>query len=194
MTKTKNVYLVVVVDLIANAVHGHHLLDLNEQYGLTTQVTMTDTEKPSTIECDTHGTRTPCCICCHLNRATDMTLGFVENSSDSEDLQAWCDECEQRFVREQEMTPAFRAFTDMCIVCDACYVQGPSVRSVASPAASLGALSMHATKSRHVDAVPQRASRRVKPAPRESVCVGLSKIAFLNELRRHSRFASRSLG
>lgn len=36
MTKTKNVYLAVVVDVTANAVHGHHLLDLNELYGLTT--------------------------------------------------------------------------------------------------------------------------------------------------------------
>jgi hypothetical protein len=34
MTKTKNVYLAVVVDLIANRVHGHYLLNLNEKYGL----------------------------------------------------------------------------------------------------------------------------------------------------------------
>lgn len=35
MTKTKNVYLTVVVDLQRDAVHGHHLLDLNEKYGVT---------------------------------------------------------------------------------------------------------------------------------------------------------------
>ena len=35
MTKTKNVYLTVVVDLRRDAVHGHHLLDLNEKYGVT---------------------------------------------------------------------------------------------------------------------------------------------------------------
>ncbi len=35
MTKTKNVYLTVVVDLAGNVIHGHHLLDLNETYGLT---------------------------------------------------------------------------------------------------------------------------------------------------------------
>jgi hypothetical protein len=35
MTRTKNVYLAVVVDLHQDAVYGHHLLDLNEKYGLT---------------------------------------------------------------------------------------------------------------------------------------------------------------
>ncbi len=34
MTKTKNVYLAVVVDLALVRIHGHHLLDLNEKYGL----------------------------------------------------------------------------------------------------------------------------------------------------------------
>jgi hypothetical protein len=34
MTKTKNVYLTVVVDLQHGVVHGHHLLDLNEKYGV----------------------------------------------------------------------------------------------------------------------------------------------------------------
>jgi hypothetical protein len=47
----------------------------------------------------------------------------LENSSDPDDLQAWCGACEKMFVREKEMTPAFRAFTDMCIVCDGCYAQ-----------------------------------------------------------------------
>ena len=35
ITKTKNVYLAVVVDLQHDAIYGHHLLDLNEKYGLT---------------------------------------------------------------------------------------------------------------------------------------------------------------
>jgi hypothetical protein len=34
MTKTKNVYLTVVVDLANERIHGHHLLDLNEKYGV----------------------------------------------------------------------------------------------------------------------------------------------------------------
>jgi len=35
MTKTKNVYLAVIVDLTAGVIHGHHLLDLNRLYGQT---------------------------------------------------------------------------------------------------------------------------------------------------------------
>jgi hypothetical protein len=33
MTKRKNVYLVVVVDVTRNRIHGHRLLDLNAEYG-----------------------------------------------------------------------------------------------------------------------------------------------------------------
>ena len=33
-TKTNNVYLVVVVDLVKNSFYGHRLLDLNREYGL----------------------------------------------------------------------------------------------------------------------------------------------------------------
>lgn len=35
MTRTKNVYLAVVVDLRHDMVYGHHLLDLNDKYGVT---------------------------------------------------------------------------------------------------------------------------------------------------------------
>ena len=35
MTKSKNIYQVVVVDLRHDLIHGHHLLDLNEKYGVT---------------------------------------------------------------------------------------------------------------------------------------------------------------
>ena len=35
MTKTKNVYLVIVVDLVSDSFHGHWLLDLNREYGLS---------------------------------------------------------------------------------------------------------------------------------------------------------------
>jgi hypothetical protein len=34
MTRTKNVYLAIVVDLSQDRIHGHQLLDLNEKYGL----------------------------------------------------------------------------------------------------------------------------------------------------------------
>jgi hypothetical protein len=54
-------------------------------------------------------------------RPTDRVVGFVENSSDPDDLQAWCESCEEFFLREGEMTKAFRAFNDMHVVCDLCY-------------------------------------------------------------------------
>jgi hypothetical protein len=37
MTTTKNVYLVVVVDLHSDSIFGHHLLDLNNEYGLSSE-------------------------------------------------------------------------------------------------------------------------------------------------------------
>ena len=86
----------------------------------------------NTVECDTHGKRTVTVVCGHLIRPTDSVLGFVENSSDPDDLQAWCSACETMFVREQEMTPAFLAFNDMCIVCDACYAQLKRLHSTPS--------------------------------------------------------------
>src|SRR5258707_11373047 len=36
VTKTKNVLLAVVVDLVRDTIFGHHLLDLNHEYGLAT--------------------------------------------------------------------------------------------------------------------------------------------------------------
>lgn len=35
MTRTKNIYLVVVVDLVHDVIFGHLLLDLNKEYGLS---------------------------------------------------------------------------------------------------------------------------------------------------------------
>lgn len=35
MTKSKNVYLAVVVDLVEDRIHGHRLLDLNQLYGVS---------------------------------------------------------------------------------------------------------------------------------------------------------------
>ena len=33
VTKTKNVFLTIVVDLVRDTIFGHHLLDLNQEYG-----------------------------------------------------------------------------------------------------------------------------------------------------------------
>jgi len=52
---------------------------------------------------------------------TDRCLGFIENSSDPDDLQAWCDECESLYLREGGLTAAFEEFNDRKIVCEFCY-------------------------------------------------------------------------
>jgi hypothetical protein len=83
---------------------------------------MTDGE-PSTVACDAHGVRRASVVCRHLLQPFDVALGFIENCSDPDDLQAWCNACEQMFLREQELTEAFRAFCDMAVVCDACYAR-----------------------------------------------------------------------
>jgi hypothetical protein len=75
------------------------------------------------IKCGTHGDRTPAIVCCHHVNAGERIVGFVENSSDPDDLQAWCDECECLFQQEQEMTDAFREFNDFKVVCGFCYAQ-----------------------------------------------------------------------
>jgi hypothetical protein len=48
-------------------------------------------------------------------------VGFVENSSVPDDLQAWCHGCEAVFLQEGGMTDVFREFNGMAIVCIDCY-------------------------------------------------------------------------
>jgi hypothetical protein len=80
---------------------------------------MSDNKAP-TIKC-VHGTRVAAVVCGHMLDARDKIVGFVENSSDPNDLQAWCAECEEMFLLEQDKTPAFCEFNRMAIVCDLCY-------------------------------------------------------------------------
>lgn len=73
-----------------------------------------------TVRCE-HGTLTAAVVCRHHVCADDEVIGFVENSSDPNDLQAWCDQCEAFFCREGEHTEEFLAFNDFAIVCVVCY-------------------------------------------------------------------------
>ncbi len=73
------------------------------------------------IECSKHGKRKAAVVCQHHLQIRDRAVGFVENSSDPDDLQAWCDQCELRFAEEGGMTPRFRSFNNMAVVCVACY-------------------------------------------------------------------------
>lgn len=73
------------------------------------------------VQCGTHGKVRSAVVCGHMISAKEKIVGFVENSSDPDDLQAWCEMCEAMFLREGSLTEAFRRFTDMTIVCEFCY-------------------------------------------------------------------------
>jgi hypothetical protein len=51
-----------------------------------------------------------------------LPVGFVESSSDPNDLQAWCEDCEEMFLHEDDKTEAFCEFNNRQIVCVVCYL------------------------------------------------------------------------
>lgn len=75
------------------------------------------------IACAIHGNGTSAVVCRHHISVKDLSVGFVENSDDPDDLQAWCAACERLFISEGEMTKAFRAFNDFVLVCVDCYAE-----------------------------------------------------------------------
>ena len=76
-----------------------------------------------TINCGRHGERVAAVVCRHHVEVEDRAVGFVENSDDPNDRQAWCDDCERFFLREGDMTDEFRAFNNFAMVCMDCYMQ-----------------------------------------------------------------------
>jgi hypothetical protein len=77
-------------------------------------------DEPLYIDCGPHGKRVAAVVCCHMIRSLEA-VGFIENSSDPNDLQSWCEQCEQMFLTEGDKTAAFEAFNDRAIVCVVCY-------------------------------------------------------------------------
>jgi len=75
---------------------------------------------PLYIDCGSHGKRVAAVVCRHMIQASEP-VGFVENSSDPNDLQAWCERCEKMFLAEGDKTEAFERFNDRVIVCYVCY-------------------------------------------------------------------------
>lgn len=73
------------------------------------------------IECGKHGCSDAATVCCHLIKNNGAPLGFIENSNEPGDLQAWCYACEHVFLIENEMTDRFRKFCDFAVVCESCY-------------------------------------------------------------------------
>jgi hypothetical protein len=86
-------------------------------------------EGPSWVECGQHGRSVCAVVCQHLHSAGLRRVGFIENSSDPNDLQAWCDACEESFAREGGLTQKFRHFCGITLICRACYTQLRAVQS-----------------------------------------------------------------
>jgi hypothetical protein len=88
------------------------------------------TAEPLLITCGCHGKSVAASVCGHLVKKKDVPLGFIENSSDQNDLQGWCYACEYVFLQEEGRTEKFRAFTNHSIVCSECYGQIKAFHSV----------------------------------------------------------------
>lgn len=73
------------------------------------------------VTCSTHGERPSAVVCRHHLQGNERQVGFVENSSEPDDLQAWCEDCEAMFRREGGMTEQFVQFNDFAVVCIDCY-------------------------------------------------------------------------
>jgi hypothetical protein len=80
------------------------------------------------IECR-HGKGIASIICCHLLNSIDP-VGFIENSSNPDDLQGWCFACEFLFQQEGEKTEEFKQFNNAKVVCEKCYEEFKNVHSV----------------------------------------------------------------
>jgi hypothetical protein len=75
------------------------------------------------ISCTKHGERTSAIVCRHHVDVVDRAVGFVENSADPDDLQAWCDDCESLFLSEGDKTDEFIRFNNFALVCVDCYIR-----------------------------------------------------------------------
>ena len=82
---------------------------------------MSTESEPMYVDCGVRGKRVSAVVCRHLLKPEVDPVGFIENSSDPNDLQAWCYKCESVFEEEGDMTERFREFNDMAIVCVDCY-------------------------------------------------------------------------
>lgn len=91
---------------------------------------MSDSE-PLYVDCGPHGRRIAAVICRHM-LDSEESVGFIENSSDPNDLQAWCEACEAMFLIEGDKTPEFEAFNDRVIVCTVCYAKHKARHSTAT--------------------------------------------------------------
>lgn len=84
------------------------------------------------LNCGMHDQRTATVVCKHMLSSEPAPSGFIENSSDPDDLQAWCHLCEDKFEVEGGMTDAFLTFNEMALVCIDCYIEAKARHSLPS--------------------------------------------------------------
>jgi len=82
------------------------------------------------VDCGAHGERISAVVCRHMLQWQPAPAGFVENSGDPNDLQAWCYLCEEKFQLEGGMTNAFREFNGMAVVCTVCYADAEARHTI----------------------------------------------------------------
>lgn len=75
------------------------------------------------INCECHGKGISAVVCGHLVKNSGVPIGFIENSNEPLDLQAWCYACEYLYQQESEMTELFKEFNQMVLVCRECYAE-----------------------------------------------------------------------
>jgi hypothetical protein len=80
------------------------------------------------INCQ-HGPGVASIICTHQLNSVDP-VGFIENSSDPDDLQAWCYACEYVYGQEGDRTERFKKFNNARIVCEKCYEKYKNLHSI----------------------------------------------------------------
>jgi hypothetical protein len=88
------------------------------------------TNEPMMVNCGSHGERISAVVCRHILKPEATPAGFIENSDDPHDLQAWCYLCEEKFQIENGMTDAFKEFNNMAIVCLVCYSEAKARHTV----------------------------------------------------------------
>ena len=87
---------------------------------------------PLSISCGRHGSRISAVVCRH--HVTDQgPVGWIENSDDPADMQAWCAACEEVFKEQGALTEEFRRFNQAVLVCDLCYIGLKSRHSLRDP-------------------------------------------------------------
>lgn len=80
-------------------------------------------DEPVLIDCETHGPGRYSATVCQHQLSDARSVGFVENSNDPRDQQAWCADCESVFLVEGGMTEPFLDYCRFAVVCGDCYGQ-----------------------------------------------------------------------